>query len=234
MIFWIFWLLLEGIQFIFKGFPFLTIFWCEISLVCHLKYPYSYFLPFLFHIYCFSVESCVACLFPVAVIRLPLVFIIIIIYSLTIFHISFSWWSFTGAWVRANLQVSSQYSGCFQYCCSLDWPHSSSSPFNNSLLTVPKEPIMIGTIVTFMFHIFFKAEILILLLTFFHFYSVFNWDSKVNNFANSFFVVVIDYDKVWPRLYDSFVCQIPIGVLVCHSLGQILGCAYNIYPYGKI
>ena len=31
----------------------------------------------------------------------------------------------------------------------------SSSPFNNPLVTVPKAPITIGIIVTFMFHIFF-------------------------------------------------------------------------------
>ena len=31
----------------------------------------------------------------------------------------------------------------------------SSSPFNNPLVTVPNAPIMIGIIVTFMFHFFF-------------------------------------------------------------------------------
>ena len=30
-------------------------------------------------------------------------FIIIIIYSLRVFHISFSWWSFTGVWVTSSL-----------------------------------------------------------------------------------------------------------------------------------
>ena len=33
----------------------------------------------------------------------------------------------------------------------------SSSPFNNPLVTVPNAPITIGTIVTFMFHIFFNS-----------------------------------------------------------------------------
>ena len=32
----------------------------------------------------------------------------------------------------------------------------SSSPFNNPLVTVPKAPITIGIIVTFMFHSFFQ------------------------------------------------------------------------------
>ena len=57
----------------------------------------------------------------------------------------------------------------------------SSSPFSNPLVTVPKAPITIGIIVTCMFHSF------ILLFTFFQFYSGVSWDSKVHNFAISFF-----------------------------------------------
>ena len=51
----------------------------------------------------------------------------------------------------------------------------SSRPFNNHLVIVPKAPITIGTIVTFMFHSFFlfssKVEVLILLYTFLQIYS---------------------------------------------------------------
>ena len=65
----------------------------------------------------------------------------------------------------------------------------SSSPFNNPLVTEQKAPIIIGIIVTFMFHSFFqlscKIEVLILLFTFLQFYSVVSRDSKVDNFANS-------------------------------------------------
>ena len=47
----------------------------------------------------------------------------------------------------------------------------SFSPFNKPLITVPKAPITIGLIVTFMFPSFFqfssKVEVLILLFTFF-------------------------------------------------------------------
>ena len=68
----------------------------------------------------------------------------------------------------------------------------SSSPVNNLLVTVLKAPITIGTIVTFIFHGFFqfpsKVEVLILLFTFFQFYSVISRDSKVHNFANSLFL----------------------------------------------
>ena len=73
----------------------------------------------------------------------------------------------------------------------------SSSPFNNPLVTVPKAPIAIGIIVTFMFYNFFqfssKVEVFILLFTFFHFYSVVSRNSKVDNLANSFlfFLLII-------------------------------------------
>ena len=71
----------------------------------------------------------------------------------------------------------------------------SSSLFNNPLVTVPKAPITFGTIVTFMFHIFFqfssKVEVLILLFTFFQFYSVVSRDSKADNFANFFLLIII-------------------------------------------
>ena len=74
----------------------------------------------------------------------------------------------------------------------------SSSPFNNPLATVPKAPITIGIIVTFMSHSFFnslvKVEVLTLLFTFFQFYSVVSRNSKVDNLANSFFF--FDYYKV--------------------------------------
>ena len=72
----------------------------------------------------------------------------------------------------------------------------SSSPFNNPLLTVPNASITVGIIVTFMFLSFVlfpsNVEILILLFTFFQFYSLVSRDSKVHNFKNSpFFLLII-------------------------------------------
>ena len=67
----------------------------------------------------------------------------------------------------------------------------SSRTFNNPFVAVPKAPIIIGVIVTCMFHSFFqfscKVEVLIFLFTFFQSYSVVSRDSKVGNFANSLF-----------------------------------------------
>ena len=67
----------------------------------------------------------------------------------------------------------------------------SSSLFINSSLTVPRAPIRIGIIVTFMFHIFFqfssKVEVFIFLFAFLQFYSVVSQDSKVHNSSSSLF-----------------------------------------------
>ena len=62
-------------------------------------------------------------------------------------------------------------------------PSKSFKPFNNPLVTVPKAPIKIRIIVTFMFHSFFYI---------FQSYSVVTRDSQVDNFADSFY-----YYNVW-------------------------------------
>ena len=71
----------------------------------------------------------------------------------------------------------------------------SSSLFSIHLVTDPNAPITIGIIVTFMFQSFFqfsrKFEVLILLFTFFQFYSVVNRDSKVDNFVSSLSLLII-------------------------------------------
>ena len=72
----------------------------------------------------------------------------------------------------------------------------SSRPFNNTLVIVPKAPITIGTIVTFMFHSFFNFLARPRYLSIFSyslFYSVVSCDSKVDNFASShfFFLLII-------------------------------------------
>ena len=69
-----------------------------------------------------------------------------------------------------------------------------SSTFNNPLVTVPKAPITIGIIVTFIFHFFFqfpsKVDVLILLFIFFQFYSVVSRNRKLHSFASSFFLLI--------------------------------------------
>ena len=83
---------------------------------------------------------------------------IIIIYSSRVFHISISWWFFTGVWVTASLLKSPGLISVFWPSSAMLSPTSKSSrPFNNPLVIVPNAPITIGTIVTFMFHSFFNS-----------------------------------------------------------------------------
>ena len=120
--------------------------------------------------YTIPINSCVYFLFFIRICLLsrPIIIIIIIIYSFRVFHISVSWWFFTGVWVTASLLKSPQVSRTrlrIQAVLSnaVNWivftrpPTSKSSrPFNNPFVIVPKAPTTIGTIVTFMFHSFFN------------------------------------------------------------------------------
>ena len=105
----------------------------------------------------------------------------------------------------------------------------SSSPFNNPLVSVPKAPITIGIIDTFMFHSFFqfpsKVEVPILLLTLFQFYSVVNRDSKVHNFVNSlffflfFFLLIITRSGLLAEIRRS-VCMSKSHRSLCVSFSR--------------
>ena len=52
--------------------------------------------------------------------------IIYFTHSLRVFPTSICWWSFTGVWLTASLQDSSQYSDRYQQCCSLNGLNSST------------------------------------------------------------------------------------------------------------
>ena len=112
----------------------------------------------------------------------------------------------------------------------------SSSPFSNPLVTVPNAPIVIGIIVTCMFHSFFsslvRSRYLSFFFTFFQFYSVVYRDRKDWLFCKiSFFCWILLSLVSWTGLGDPFVYQSPIGVYAWHFLGQVLGWAYTIYYY---
>ena len=101
----------------------------------------------------------------------------------------------------------------------------SASFFNSPLVTVPNAPITISVIVTFMFHSFFqfpcKVEVLILLFTFFQFYSVVSWDSKVDNFASSLFLLITVRSGLLVEIRWS----------VCTSKSQSLYVSNNYYHF---
>ena len=108
---------------------------------------------------------------------------LIIIISIGVFHINISWWSFTGVWVTASLLKSPSYLAVLNnvvWMVSTRPPtYKSSSPIGNPLVTVPKAPITIDIIVTFMFHSFiFNSLARSRYFSFFsHFFSFILWSA---------------------------------------------------------
>ena len=116
----------------------------------------------------------------------------------------------------------------------------SPSPFSNPLVTVPKEPITIGIIVTCMFQIFFNSLARSRYLSFFsHSFGFIRWSagtakSTILLFLFFFFFRLLLGLIFWPKFSYSCVCQSPIGVYVCYFLRQVLVCTYTICLYGQI
>ena len=136
--------------------------------------------------------------------------------------------------------------------------YKSSLPLNNPPMTVPISPIKISIINTFIFHSFFfqfpsKIRVLILLFTFFQFFSVVN---RTAEFTIRHFLFFIDYyyvsfsgrdsvirfylkilekfvdlilqDRFW-AVYISSVCIVKLKFLAhpavyCHILSVLICC----------
>ena len=107
----------------------------------------------------------------------------------------------------------------------------SSSPCANSLVTVPRVPITIGIILTFIFHSFINS----LAGTYLFFSLSFNFTLWSARTAKSTILQVLFFCwlllglDVWQRLGHPFVSENPRGVSACHSPEQMLCCAYTIF-----
>ena len=145
---------------------------------------------------------------------------------------------------RTLLSIQAVLNNAVIWIVSTRLPTSkSSSPFNNPLVTVPKPPITIAIIVTFMFHSFFYSLARSRYLSFFsHSFSFILWSAgtakltilQIIFFFFFFFCWLLLGLVFWPRLGNLSVCQNPKGVYVCYFLGQVLGYAYTICSYGQI
>ena len=160
------------------------------------------------------------------------IIIIIFIIIIRAFHVSVSRWFFTEVWVIASLLKSPGRS-------TRPPTSKSSSPISNPLVTVPNAPITIDIIVTFMFLSFIISLTRSRYLSFFsHSFCFILWSAgaaKSTILQIFFFFCWLLLNLVfWPRLGDPCICRSPIGVYVCHFLGQVLGCAYTICLYGQI
>ena len=143
---------------------------------------------------------------------------------------------------RTLLSILAVFNNAIVWMVSTRPPTSKSSrPFNNPLLTVPKAPITIGTIVTFMFHSFFfqfssKIKVLILLFTFFQFYSVVSRDSKVDNFASSLFFLLIIIRSGLLAEIRGFGCMSKSHRSLCVSFSRTGAelCIYHLLVWSNL
>ena len=107
----------------------------------------------------------------------------------------------------------------------------SSRPFNNPLLTVPKAPVTIGIIVTFLFHRFFNSlgrpRYLSLISYFFQFYSVVIQDSKVDNFPDFlfffFWLIIIRSAFLAEIRWSICISKSHRSLCVLFTIHQLLG-----------
>ena len=123
---------------------------------------------------------------------------------------------------RTRLRILAVLSSAVVWIVSTRPPTSKSSrPFNNPLVIVPKAPITIGTIVTFMFHSLFNSlasfEVLIFLFIFLQIYSVVRRDSKVDNFQ----MLIIIRSGLLAGIRWS-VCMLKSHRSLCVSLSLLL------------
>ena len=99
---------------------------------------------------------------------------------------------------RTLLSILAVFKNAVIWMVSTRPPTSKSSrPFNNPLAPIPKAPIIIGTILTFMFHSFFSSLARSWYLSFFsHFFSFILWSaatakSTILQFLFFFFLLLI-------------------------------------------
>ena len=72
---------------------------------------------------------------------------------------------------RTLLSILAVFSNAVVWMISTRPPTSKSSrPFNNSLVTVPKAPITIGIIVSFVFHSFFQFSSKVIIYYYYYYY----------------------------------------------------------------
>ena len=123
----------------------------------------------------------------------------------------------------------------------------SPSPCINPLVTVPRAPITIGIIVTFMFHSFFNPQAKSRYLSFFSLSFNFSLRSagqqslKFSKFSPFFFfffffflLIIIWSDRLGANFSDPFGSQNCREFCAAHFPGRFLGRAYTICSYGQI
>ena len=140
---------------------------------------------------------------------------------------------------RTRLRILAVLSNAVVWIVSTRLPISKSSrPFNNPLVIVPNAPITIGTIVNSKFHSFFqfsiKVEVLIPFFTFLQIYSVARQDSKVDNFTDSLFLLIIMRSGPLAGIRWS-VCMLKSHRSLCVSFSRTGAglCIYHLFVWSN-
>ena len=144
---------------------------------------------------------------------------------------------------RTLLSILAVFNNAVVWIVSTRPPTSKSSrPFNNPFGTVLKALITIGIIVIFIFHSFFqfscKVDVLISLFTFFRFYSMVSRDSKVDNFADFVFLLlllIIIRSGLLAEIWWS-VCMSKSHRSLCVSFSRTDAglCIYHLLAWSKL
>ena len=172
--------------------------------------------------------------------------IIIIIYSFRYFHISISWWFFTGVCSTANLLKSPGLFPVF-------WPFSamlslvstrpptskSSRPFNkpfNDAKSINHNWYKSHFHVPQFFQFSCKVKVLIILFTFLQIYSVVRRDSKVDNCAcYLFFLLIIIRSGLLAGITWS-VCMLKSNRVLSVSFSRTGAelCIYHVFVWSNL
>ena len=124
---------------------------------------------------------------------------------------------------RTLLSILAIFNNAVVWMVSTRSPTSKSSrPFNNPLVTVPKAPITISIIVTFIFHSFFNSLARSRYLSLFsHYFSFILWSAGTVKSTILKILFFVDNYKTWSSGRDLVICLYsPRGVYECHFLGQ--------------
>ena len=135
----------------------------------------------------------------------------------------------------ARLRILAVLSNAVVWIVSTRPPTSKSSrPFNNPLAIVPKAPITIGTIVTFMFHSFFNSRY----LSFSHSFRFFLWSAgtaKSTILQILFFLLIIIRSGLLAGIRWS-VCMLKSYRSLCVSFSRTGAglCIYHLLVWSNL
>ena len=133
-----------------------------------------------------------------------LLLLLLLLLLFGVFHISVSWWSFTGDWVTASLLKSplTLLSILAVFNNAVVWMVSTRQPTSKFSSTF----MLHSFFVCFFFQFYSKVEVIISLFTFFQFYSVVSRDSKVDNFTDYYLLIrVLHITVSWWFFHWSWV-----------------------------